>query len=247
MVLCPESFPSPLSSTKWGSQGWRQQFQLNPCKSSTTPYVLQRSRWKTSARKLLGHTDRACVPATTSGNSLQKLPFSILNPVRILDLHLLKSCFRFLSSGTDTLLISKSWVFTGSLNPFLDLFVWIWFADFWMFLQLLHNTSSSPGFFCYFPRIFFVDLIVAVHWFPFFCLQYLAQFHLEDFRSLFLMITIILNHLESAFQCLSNSNSLALFRHLLAAFPSPSSILPRSGQTRAEHAVPQSCNALSHL
>lgn len=148
--------------------------------------------------------------------------------------HLLESCFRLSSSGTDTLLISKSRVFTSSLNSFLDLFFWIWLIGLGIFFPIAAQHPFIPRFLLLFPLNFLCGPRCSCALISLFCLQHfaflLAQFHVEDFRALFLAITIILNH-KPAFQCLSSSSNLALFRHLLAAFPSPSSILPHSGQT----------------
>lgn len=64
-------------------------------RAASLPYVLQRSSWKISARKLLGHTDRACVPATTSDNSLAKIALFHLEPCK--DSWLMHICWKAVS------------------------------------------------------------------------------------------------------------------------------------------------------
>lgn len=111
------------------------------------------------------------------------------------------------------------------------MFVWIWFALFLDFFAIAAQELFIPSFLLLFPLNFLCGPRCSCALIFLFCLLHfaflLAQFHLEDFRALFLVITIILNH-EPTFQCLSSFNSLALFSRLLAAFPSPSSSIPHS-------------------
>lgn len=100
MLLCPESFPSPLSSTKWGFQDWREQLQPKPCKSSVTPLCLtERSRWETLARKILGHPAWAHTPATASELSLPEMAHFHLEPSKhfLTSSHLLESWYIILT------------------------------------------------------------------------------------------------------------------------------------------------------
>lgn len=87
-------------------------------------YVLQRSKWKTLAKKLLGHPARASALAATSSKSLPEIAHFHLERSKdfLTYSHLLEGCFRISSSDTDILLISSPSVFIGSLNPFLFFF-----------------------------------------------------------------------------------------------------------------------------
>lgn len=155
-------------------------------------YVLQRSKWKTLARKLLVHPGWARALAASSNRSLPEIAHFHLEPSKdshLTSSQLLESCFRISCSDTDILRISSSSVFIGSLNPFLCLFI---------YFPIAAQHPLIPSLLLLFPLNLLCGSLCSCALMSLFHFQYfallLAQFCLEDFRTLFLVIKRILNY-----------------------------------------------------